>query len=122
MLHDDKEHTGVGAITSPPPAVFIPASRSQSFLCKLCCGQTDIFFFVLFFLIPFCMESNISLVPLGHFEPIFFFFFQEMWRFINSILGLSFYQSVPLLPTPNERDSFSHSGKNKNGALEPDKS
>lgn len=96
--------------------VFIPASHSQSFLRKLRCGQSDIFFFVLFFLIPFSMESNISLVPLGQFEPIFF---QEMclWRFINSILGLSFYQSVPLLHTPNERDSFSHNGKKQKTGL-----
>lgn len=61
------------------------------------------------------MVSNISLAPLGHFGP--FVFFKETCPryFINAMFGLSFYLSVPLLHTPNERDSFSHSGEKKLG-------
>lgn len=53
------------------PRVFIPTLHSKSFLFKLRCGQNDSFFFILFFLIPFTMVSNISLAPLGHLGPIF---------------------------------------------------
>lgn len=111
-VHDDKEHTGAGVITSPhSPSVYTSVALTiippQASLWAEWC-------FLFRFIFPNTLQYGIQYF-FGSSGAVWTNFFQEMclWRFINSILGLSFYPSVPLLHTPNERDSFSHSGKNK---------
>ena len=110
VLHDDKEHIGVGAVTSPHPASVY--NSTALIITLLWASLWAKWYFLFCFIFPNILHSDIQYFfgPSG--APWASFFKKYVYAvLLTPFLGCHFFLSLGPSHTLNESNSFSHSGK-----------